>query len=75
MQRAIELGSLIGEQSATAVAASKRLIAQTRGQGWVDDLDAEARAFADAFGSEDQREGMTAFVEKRKPSYAGTRNA
>jgi enoyl-CoA hydratase len=74
MERVIELGELIGEQSATAVASSKRLIAQTRGPGWVDDLAAEARAFADAFGSDDQREGMTAFVEKRKPSYSGTLN-
>jgi enoyl-CoA hydratase len=75
MERAIELAELIGEQSATAVAASKRLIAQTRGQSWADDLAAEARSFADAFRSDDQREGMTAFVEKRKPSYSGTRNA
>jgi enoyl-CoA hydratase len=34
-------------------------------------LDDEARAFAELFGTEDQREGMTAFVEKRQPRFSG----
>jgi enoyl-CoA hydratase len=31
----------------------------------------EAQAFAVLFGSEDQREGMKAFLEKRKPTFEG----
>jgi enoyl-CoA hydratase len=31
----------------------------------------EAQAFAMLFGTSDQREGMKAFVEKRKPEYTG----
>jgi len=34
-------------------------------------LDFEAEAFGLCFGTEDQKEGMTAFLEKRTPTYHG----
>ena len=34
-------------------------------------LEAEVRLFALLFSSEDQKEGMTAFIEKRKPRFRG----
>jgi len=34
-------------------------------------LDFEAEAFGICFGTEDQKEGMTAFLEKRTPTYSG----
>ena len=36
-----------------------------------DRLDAEAQAFGQLFGTHDQREGMGAFVEKRKAGFQG----
>ena len=38
-----------------------------------DDLGAEAEAFAGLFGSDDQREGMAAFIDKRPPTSTGSR--
>jgi enoyl-CoA hydratase len=34
-------------------------------------LETEARLFAMAFASEDQKEGMAAFIEKREPKFTG----
>jgi enoyl-CoA hydratase len=72
MTQVIELAKQISAQSQSAVARSKQLMtefSETNGLNFK--LDAEAQAFGRLFESEDQREGMTAFVEKRKPNFKG----
>lgn len=69
--KAIELARLIAANSPQSVQSAKRLIAHTRGSTYRDGLAEELSAFASAFGTPDQREGMTAFVEKRKPVFTG----
>lgn len=69
MARAREMASLIAANSPAAVRLSKRLIVRSDDAHPSAGLAEEAHAFAETFGSPDQREGMTAFVEKRTPVF------
>ena len=72
MAKVLELARTISQQSAGAVARSKQLMNEfSESTGLNFKLDAEAQAFGGLFGSHDQREGMGAFVEKRKPAFQG----
>ena len=67
--KAIAWAKQVEKQSPTSVAASKRLIQSTRSQTHVASLVAEREAFIDLFDSQDQREGVAAFLEKRAPVW------
>ncbi len=72
MNHVLELARTISAHSAPAVAQAKRLMNEfSESTGLNMKLDAEATTFGQLFGSQDQREGMGAFVEKRKPSFQG----
>jgi len=59
-------------QGATlAFAETKRLVNQSHDQALAAQLNAEVEAFARCAGTRDFAEGVTAFVEKRKPNFEG----
>jgi enoyl-CoA hydratase len=66
------LARRIAEAAPLAVAASKAVIRDSR--GWADEQVAERQAayMVPVFGSNDAREGATAFAEKRKPNWTGS---
>jgi enoyl-CoA hydratase len=71
LTEANKLARMITKQSPRALAAAKSLM-QIAFNGQVGSgLDSEARLFAQSFGTADQREGMTAFIEKRTPNFTG----
>jgi len=68
---AIELASRIASQAPVAVLAAKEAIKQAGELPLSAGLEHERRAFYLLFASEDQGEGMAAFVEKRPPQWKG----
>lgn len=69
VDKAIELAETIAGNSPRAVQVAKKLMRVGRVAAPDVGLEHEAQAFALLFGSDDQREGMAAFLEKREASF------
>lgn len=69
-EKALELAAQAGEQSPVAVSYSKELIHKARDVALTPALPYERERFMDLFGTEDQTEGVTAFLEKRSPEWS-----
>ena len=66
---ATRLATQVAQQSPTSIAACKRLIHSARDISISAGLAAERDEFVDLFSTEDQREGVNAFLEKRAPVW------
>ena len=71
LPRARAIAAEIQKVSPLAVARSKKAMDQVLGEASGEALRAEAQVFGSLFGSHDQREGMTAFADKRKAEFRG----
>ncbi len=69
LARALELAEAVAKQSPSAVRACKRLIHGARSGSPRQTLVAEREAFVELFDTEDQREGVAAFLGKRAPRW------
>lgn len=69
LDRALALADAVARQSPGAVRACKKLIQGARHGSPAQALVAEREAFIDLFDTADQREGVAAFVGKRKPVW------
>lgn len=67
--RALELAEMVGRQSPPAVAACKDLIQQARSGNISKAYSTERAAFVGLFDTQDQKEGVNAFLEKRSPEW------
>ena len=66
LEKALETARELAAKSPVALALAKRLVNLSPGA-----LDTEADSFGELFASEDAREGLTAFVEKRAANFVG----
>ncbi len=69
LERALALAEQVGEQSPTSVTFCKRLIHTGRNTVIAKGLEGERDLFVELFSTQDQREGVNAFLEKRKPEW------
>ena len=71
LDEALKLAEEIASRAPLAVRAAKKMINQTYERTLAEGLTVEKQEFYNLFASEDQKEGMKAFVEKRKPEWTG----
>ena len=69
LDKALALAEQVGEQSPTSVAFCKRLLHTGRDTVIAAGLEGERDLFVELFSTADQREGVNAFLEKRKPDW------
>jgi enoyl-CoA hydratase len=68
---ALELASEIAARAPLAVRLAKEAVNRAQETHLADGIAEERQAFYFLFSSEDQKEGMRAFAEKRKPKWTG----
>ena len=71
LDKARETAALLASKSNVAIRIMKELSNRALGGDHEANLRAEGEVFGELFSSEDAREGLTAFVEKREPVFKG----
>jgi len=72
LDKARETAALLASKSPIALRVMKELANRALGGDHAANLEAEGDTFGELFSSDDVKEGMTAFVEKREPVFRGT---
>ncbi len=71
LEKAIELAEVVARRPPLAVQLGKQAVLAADEGGLAAGLDQERRLYELAMATEDRVEGMTAFIEKRRPEFKG----
>jgi enoyl-CoA hydratase len=71
LNEALKLAAEIAARAPLAVRAGKKMVNEAYEHPLSEGILTERREFYELFGSADQKEGMLAFIEKRKPEWSG----
>ena len=71
LDRALELAAVVAERPPIAVRLGKQAVLAAEEAGLSSALDTERRLYELAMATEDRVEGMSAFIDKRRPEFKG----
>jgi enoyl-CoA hydratase len=71
LDKARDVAMSLSSKSPISLRLMKELANRALGGDHAANLEAEAKVFGELFSSEDAKEGLAAFVEKREPKFAG----
>jgi enoyl-CoA hydratase len=71
LEKTLDTARLLASKSPLALATAKAAVNRALGGDHATNLEREADGFGELFASEDAKEGLTAFVEKREPTFRG----
>jgi enoyl-CoA hydratase/carnithine racemase len=71
LERAVELAQVVARRPPLAARLAKQAVLAAEETGLSAGLDHERRLYEIAMATEDRVEGMSAFIEKRRPEFRG----
>ncbi|MDN4607215.1 enoyl-CoA hydratase [Sporosarcina highlanderae] len=71
LPKTMEMAKKIAKKSPIAMKAALRMLQYTKTDSFHEGVKAEADSFGEVFVSEDAKEGIQAFIEKREPHFKG----
>jgi enoyl-CoA hydratase len=71
LEQALKLANKIAKKSPVAIKAAIELLNYAKTKEFYEGTKREAELFGEVFGSNDAKEGIQAFIEKREPNFKG----